>query len=217
MTTTYSSGKDKTVAGKRDVCLERPGETWPLHHHGQQSERHGPAEPERLPHRPRVPRAAKATFGLDSVTWPYSSESWDGSRPLLPDKDEYAQQCRLSRRRQYGGKWLALPVADLSHFQHSATACGGLPTITFHSVKQGAQLLATFADDLGFADELGFVCYADTAVDEHTLNYDGYNINLSSNPICSDACGDLRQITGIGRRPLHQQYEHRRRPRSRGS
>ncbi|AMV21065.1 pilus assembly protein TadG-related protein [Planctomyces sp. SH-PL14] len=142
--------------------------------------------------------AAKAKFGWNSVSWPYAAGSWDGFITFC-QTDSYINTAGY--RHKYGGMCL---VDYLMRTYPSYSQCNDLwrtPHYPFHSVKQGAQLLATFVEDLGFGDELGLVCYADTAVDEHTLNYDGYNINLSSNPIC-DKFADLRQIVG------HRQAAH---------
>lgn len=142
--------------------------------------------------------AAKANFGWNSITWPYTSGSWDAFITFCQTDTTLNN---AGYRHKYGGKCL---VDYLLRTYPSYSQCNDLwrtPHYPFHSVKQGAQLLATFVQDLGFGDELGFVCYADTAVDETTLNYDGYNINLSSNPICNQFA-NLRQIVG------HRQAAH---------
>lgn len=196
-TTTYSSGRDKTVTGNgtyvSSVKVKLGSYTITV------SNPNGTAPPNSNAYLTfDSAEAAKATFGLDSVTWPYSSGSWDGFITFCQTDNTLNN---AGYRHKYGGKCL---VDYLLRSYPGFSQCNDLwrtPHYPFHSVKQGAQLLATFVEDLGFGDELGIVCYADTAVDEHTLNYDGYNINLSSNPICS-SFGDLRQIVG------HRQAGH---------
>ena len=53
----------------------------------------------------------------------------------------------------------------------------------FHGIKEATTLFLDFVTDLDFGDEIGYVNYADTARTETTLNEDGYNINISSDPI----------------------------------
>jgi hypothetical protein len=132
----------------------------------------------------------KTHFGLNSVSWPYSHGSWD----------EFISHCRSDSSiatagyaYKYGGKQM---MDYLFRNCPNYAQCNDLwrvPHYPFTSVKQGTTLLADFVQDLGFGDELGLACYADSAVTESTLNYDGYNINLSSNPICSDF-DSIRQI-----------------------
>ena len=142
--------------------------------------------------------AAKTMFGWNGISWPYASGSWDG---LITFCQTDSTINTAGYKHKYGGKCL---VDYLLRTYPSYSQCNDLwrtPHYPFHSLKQGTQLLATFVEELGFGDEMGMVSYADSAVDELTLNYDGYNINLSSNPICS-SFGDLRQIIG------HRQAAH---------
>ena len=142
--------------------------------------------------------AAKTMFGWNSISWPYASGSWDS---LISFCQTDSTINTAGYRYKYGGKCL---VDYLLRSLPMFSQCNDLwrtPHYPFHSLKQGTQLLATFVEDLGFGDEMGMVSYADTAVDELTLNYDGYNINLSSNPICNQF-GNLRQIIG------HRQAAH---------
>ena len=142
--------------------------------------------------------AAKATFGLNSAAWPYAAGSWDAFITFCQTDTTINT---AGYRHKYGGKCL---VDYLLRNTPSYSQCNDLwrtPHYPFHSVKQGAQLLANFVEDLGFGDELGFVCYADSAVDEVTLDYDNYAISLSTNPI-SDKFESLRQIVG------HRQAAH---------
>jgi len=142
--------------------------------------------------------AAKATFGWNTVAWPYASGSWDAFITFCMTDNILNN---AGYRHKYGGKCL---VDYLLRTYPAYAQCEDLwrtPHYPYHSVKQGAQLLATFVEDLGFGDELGMVCYADSAVDETALNYDGFNLNLSANPICNDFAS-LRQIVG------HRQAGH---------
>jgi Flp pilus assembly protein TadG len=131
----------------------------------------------------------KDFFGLD-VAWPWDSGSWD----------DFVSYCRSNSqiddadyKRKYGGKCL---VNYLLTQKPGFSQCEDLwrtPHYPFHSLKQGTELFAQFLDDLSFGDQMGMVSYATTAVDEHTLNYDGYSINMSSDPI-SDQFTNFKAI-----------------------
>ncbi len=196
-TTTYTSGKDRTVAGNGTyvssvkvklgtytITVNNPNGTSPPNSNAFLTF--------------ESPEAAKATYGLDDIAWPYSAGSWDAFITFCQTDNTLND---AGYRHKYGGKCM---VDYLLRTYPSYAQCNDLwrtPHYPFHSVKQGAQLLATFVDDLGFGDELGFVCYADSAVDETVLNYDNYNINLSQNPICNEFAS-LKQIVG------HRQAGH---------
>ncbi len=57
------------------------------------------------------------------------------------------------------------------------------PHYPFHAVKDATTLFLDFVDQLDFGDEIGYVNYATTPRTETSLNEDGYNIDISSDPI----------------------------------
>jgi Flp pilus assembly protein TadG len=71
----------------------------------------------------------------------------------------------------------------------------------FHSCKQGALLFCDFLEDLGFGDEVGAVSFDVNSRREEILDYDGYSINISANPVCNDF-ESIRQIV------RHRQAAH---------
>ncbi|HVJ87339.1 MAG TPA: pilus assembly protein TadG-related protein [Caulifigura sp.] len=96
-------------------------------------------------------------------------------------------------RRKYGGKCL---VNYLLTTRETFAETGDLwrtPHYPFHSLKQGAMLFADFLEDLSFGDEVGFVSYGETYRTEHSLNYDGYSINMSTNPI-NNQFGNFKEL-----------------------
>jgi len=132
----------------------------------------------------------KSMLGLTNVAYPWGSGSWD----------EFINYCRTDstinsagHRYKYGGACL---VNYLLRSKPAFTQCNDLwrtPHYPFHSVKQGALLFIDFLQNLGFGDEVGAVQYATNYNIEQTLDYDGFNINLSSDPV-SNRFADLKQI-----------------------
>ncbi|MBX3443124.1 MAG: hypothetical protein KF774_12025 [Planctomyces sp.] len=145
----------------------------------------------------------RSCFSLNG-SWPWSGGSWNDFIAYCRKESPYTSDTQITDAgyfRQYGGKCL---VNYLQEKRAAFNQCNDLwrtPHYPFHSMKQGVQLFADFLEDLNFGDEMGLVCYATTAQVEHTLNYDGYNINLSANPIC-DQFQDMKQIIG------HRQANH---------
>ena len=135
-------------------------------------------------------------LGLPSYPW--GSGSWS----------EFFNYCRTDgqinsagHRYKYGGACL---VNYLLKNKYTYASCNDLwrtPHYPFHSVKQGSMLFCDFLEDLGFGDEVGAVQFAGTASREVTLNYDGYNIDVSDNPI-SNNFESVRQIV------RHRQAAH---------
>lgn len=135
-------------------------------------------------------------LGLGSYPW--SSGSWS----------EFFNYCRTDgqissagHRYKYGGACL---VNFLLKKKYRYDQCNDLwrtPHYPFHSVKQGTLMFCNFLEDLGFGDEVGAVSYDVNSRQELILNYDGYNIDLSANPI-SNNFEDVRQIVA------HRQAAH---------
>ena len=128
---------------------------------------------------------------LDLPTYPWgSSGSWT----------EFFNHCKTDgtinsagHRYKFGGACL---VNYLLKNEYTYTSCNDLWRTShypFHSCKQGALLFCDFLEDLGFGDEVGAVCFDTGARRETGLDYDGYSIDLSSNPVCNDF-ENVRQI-----------------------
>ena len=140
----------------------------------------------------------QAFLGLSSVTYPWASGSWS----------EFFGYCQTNiqinsagHRRKYGGACL---VNYLLKNKCQYTSCNDLWRTShypFHSCKQGALLFCDFLQNLGFGDEVGAVSFDLNARQEVVLNYDGYNIDLTSNPVCNNFEG-VRQIV------RHRQAAH---------
>ncbi len=118
-------------------------------------------------------------LGMPSA-YPWAQGSWS----------DYVNHCRTSAQiasanypGKYGGKTLVNYLLEVRPGFHQTEDLWQTPCYPFHSMKQGALLFANFVENLGFDDEIGFVSYDSDARTEHTLNYDGYNFNMSSNPI----------------------------------
>jgi len=140
----------------------------------------------------------QAFLGLSSVTYPWASGSWG----------EFFSYCQTDsqinsagHRHKYGGACL---VNFLLKNKPQYTQCNDLWRTShypFHSCKQGALLFCDFLEDLGFGDEVGAVYFSVGAGREQTLDYGGYNINISANPVCNDF-ESVRQIV------RHRQAAH---------
>jgi Flp pilus assembly protein TadG len=139
----------------------------------------------------------KTFFGLNG-TYPWASGSWTS----------FVNYCRTDSQianagytRKYGGKCL---VNYLLTSQPSFAQTEDLwrtPCYPFDSLKQGAMLFADFVNNLQFGDEIGFVSYDTYYRTESTLAYDGYNINMTSNPI-NNQFADFKQLV------RHKQAAH---------
>ncbi len=137
-------------------------------------------------------------LGLGSVTYPWGSGSWS---EFIGYCQTDSQINSAGHQYKYGGACL---VNYLLKNKYTYASCSDLWRTShypFHSVKQGAQLFCTFLGDLGFGDEVGAVSYDVNSRREEVLNYDGYNINIASNPVCSDFTS-VSQIIG------HRQAAH---------
>jgi Flp pilus assembly protein TadG len=145
----------------------------------------------------------KAFYNLNG-TWPWSSGSWSSFVTYCRTEKEGGSPSQISNAgylRKYGGKCL---VNYLLTQQESFASCEDhwkAPCYPFHSLKQGVQLFADFLQNLKFDDEMGIVSYDTYTRPEQTLNYDGYTIDLTSNPI-SNQFANYKAIIG------HKQAGH---------
>jgi Flp pilus assembly protein TadG len=137
-------------------------------------------------------------LGLSSVAYPWGSGSWS---EFITYCQSDSQIISAGHQHKYGGACL---VNYLLRSKPTYSQCNDLwrtPHYPFHSVKQGAMLFCDFIQDLGFGDEVGAVSYDVTARREQSLNYDGYNIDESGNPISANY-ESVRQIV------RHRQAAH---------
>ena len=137
-------------------------------------------------------------LGLGSVTYPWGSGSWS---EFITYCQTDSQIISAGHQYKYGGACL---VNYLLKNKYTYASCNDLwrtPYYPFHSVKQGAMLFCDFIEDLGFGDEVGAVSYDVASRREQSLNYDGYSIDVSSNPISANY-ESVRQIV------RHRQAAH---------
>ena len=137
-------------------------------------------------------------LGLASVTYPWASGSWSS---FISYCQTDSSVNTAGYRRKYGGANLVNYLLTQTPAYSQCNDLWRTPHYPYHSVKQGAMLMCDFLGDLGFGDEIGAVCYATTARRETGLTYDGYNIDLSANPVC----GDHESVKQIIR---HRQASH---------
>ncbi len=137
-------------------------------------------------------------LGLGSVTYPWASGSWS---EFIGYCQTDSQINSAGHRYKYGGACL---VNYLLKNKYQYSQCNDLWRTShypFHSCKQGALLFCDFLQNLGFGDEVGAVRFDLTAAREVVLNYDGYNIDLTANPV-SNNFESVRQIV------RHRQAAH---------
>ena len=136
-------------------------------------------------------------LGLPTYPWG-STGSWS----------EFFSHCKTDstinsagHRYKFGGACL---VNYLLRNEYQYNQCNDLWRTShypFHSCKQGALLFCDFLEDLGFGDEVGAVSFDVNSRREEILDYDGYSINISSNPVCNEF-ENIRQIV------RHRQAAH---------
>jgi len=135
---------------------------------------------------------------LGLPTYPWAGGSWSA----------FFSHCKTDstinsagHRYKFGGACL---VNYLLKNQYQYNQCNDLWRTShypFHSCKQGAVLFCNYLESLGFGDEVGAVSFDVNARQEVVLDYDGYSIDLSSNPVCN-SFESVRQIVS------HRQAAH---------
>ncbi len=140
----------------------------------------------------------KKFLGLTNVSYPWASGSWD----------DFISHCQTDNtvnnagyRYKYGGANLVNYLLRTKYAFHQCNDLWRTPHYPFHSVKQGSLLFADFLENLGFGDELGVVSYDVYAQIEQRLDYDGYDIDISDDPV-SNRFEEVRQIV------RHRQAAH---------
>lgn len=140
----------------------------------------------------------QAFLGLTGVSYPWASGSWSEFFGYCQTNSQISS---AGHARKYGGACL---VNYLLKNKYQYNQCNDLWRTShypFHSCKQGALLFCNFLEGLGFGDEVGAVSFDVNARREEILDYDGYNIDLSANPVSNDF-ESVRQIV------RHRQAAH---------
>lgn len=127
--------------------------------------------------------AVKSNFGLSSIPYPFPSGSWDA----------FINFCRTDStvksagyRRQYGGLNFVQYLLTQKAMFSQTPVLWKTPHYPFHAMKQGMTLFTELLNEMEKSDELGFATYDETSRVEKFLDFDGYNIDISSNPITND-------------------------------
>lgn len=109
----------------------------------------------------------KTAFGLNSVTYPYASGSWDAYIDYVRTDSTVNS---AGYRRKYGGNTFVQYLLTQQVAKAKTKDLWKTPHYPFHAMKEGATLFTEFLEGLEFGDHLGLVDYADTAVIETQLN-----------------------------------------------
>ena len=138
----------------------------------------------------------REVYGLDSVSYPYDSGSWDS---LFSHCRSNSAVRNAGYRYKYGGKNLINYLLS-SRPRNSQTADLWMtPSYPFHAVKNGCTLFCDFLHNLDFGDELGLVSYDgahsggldstesnDASRVEDFLDDGQAYVDITSNPITTD-------------------------------
>jgi hypothetical protein len=122
----------------------------------------------------------KKTYGLDTITYPYASGSWDD----FIDYCKTDSQVNTAGYKKKYGKNNFVNYLLTQKMHHDQTAdLWKTPHYPFHAIKEGATLFTEFLTDLQFDDELGLVSYDDYSRVEDTLNDGSASVDISDDPI----------------------------------
>lgn len=149
----------------------------------------------------------KQALGLDSVTYPYDSGSWDNYLDYCRDStgasDWYDYQIYATgHRRKFG--MLTLVEFWIKHKKrfNQTDELWKTRHYPFHAVKEGATLMCDFLEELDYGDNLGLVTYDTNSRIETGLNDPGMPvINLGSELMTSNY-SDIDTIQ------IHKQAAH---------
>jgi hypothetical protein len=121
--------------------------------------------------------AVKQTYGLDAISYPYDSGSWD----------DFIDYCRndsqvnsAGYRHKYGKLSFVNYLLTQKPKKSQTADLWKTPHYPFNAMKNGASLFCEFLGDLGFGDELGMVDYATSAVIETSLDDGDDYVDLGS-------------------------------------
>ncbi|MEX1041613.1 MAG: pilus assembly protein TadG-related protein [Pirellulaceae bacterium] len=127
--------------------------------------------------------AVRAQFGLDNISYPYSSGSWN----------EFIDFCRndndlrnAGTRHKFGKYNFVNFLLKHKYHHHHTNELWRTPHYPFTAVKDGFSLFLSFLEDLDFGDEVGIVSYDDNSRIEQTLSDNGVSASLNGNLISDD-------------------------------
>ncbi|QDT52840.1 von Willebrand factor type A domain protein [Caulifigura coniformis] len=145
----------------------------------------------------------KDFFDLTDGTYP-----WNAGGSNSKNWDDFVNHCRTHSqvsnagyKRMYGGKCLVNYLLEQRPAYHQTNDLWRTAHYPFHSLKQGAMMFAEFVEDLGFDDELGFVSYDTEHRVEKILDIDGFNFDMTQNPI-NNQFANFRELV------RHKQANH---------
>jgi len=127
--------------------------------------------------------AVKTAFNLNDTPYPFPSGSWNS---FISHARNNSYVWNADLEYTYGGPTFVNYLLTEKKAFSQTPALWKTPEYPFHAMKNGATLLLEFLDTLDFGDEVGIISYAQNAHWETTLDYDGYNIDIGSDPITSD-------------------------------
>jgi uncharacterized protein (TIGR02145 family) len=131
--------------------------------------------------------AVKAAFNLDNTPYPFNHGSWTEFLDHARCNDnKYADIQNAGLERTYGGPTFVNYLLEKRKSYYNTENLWKTPEYPFHAMKNGVSLLLDFVDDLDFGDEVGIISYGSYARWETELDFDGYNIDIGSDPITSE-------------------------------
>jgi len=138
----------------------------------------------------------KEVYGLDNVSYPYASGSWDS---LFSHCRSNSAIRNAGYRYKYGGKNLINYLLSSKPRNYQTADLWMTPSYPFHAVKNGCTLFCDFLTELDFGDELGLVSYdgahsggldstesEDCSRVEDFLDDGAAYVDITSNPITTD-------------------------------
>ena len=121
-----------------------------------------------------------AYFGLDDVTYPYPSGSWDEFVTYV--RGDYDIQ-NAGHQEMYGGITFVHYLLEMQPRGYQTPDLWKTPHYPFHAVKLGVMDLADYLNGLGFGDNLGLISYDTQYRIEDYVETDEGTLNISAAPI----------------------------------
>lgn len=127
--------------------------------------------------------AVKTAFNLYDTPYPYPRGSWDEF--ISHARGDYDVR-RADLEYTYGGPTFVNYLLERRKSFSNTPDLWKTPEYPFHAMKNGVSLLLDFLNTLDFGDEVGIISYGTYARWETELDYDGYNIDIGSDPITAN-------------------------------
>ncbi len=102
----------------------------------------------------------KICFGLDHISYPYNSGSWDSFINYVRTNSSVRE---AGYRKKYGGLTLVDYLLSQKPRSSQTADLWKTPHYPFHAMKNGMSLFLDFLNDLEFGDHVGLVTYDSTA------------------------------------------------------